>query len=257
MCGNPSPPASSPGAHNACDSATAHCPQCEYWSQDHVVEIDTSNDRYSVSTQVSAGSTKYRFEGNLASGNITATFILKWGTIGGTVTNAMKTAVKSALKTKVAAAWSNKGSVRVTDPVCGEKTLPIRFRILWNPDDTTDSEHFTVDLEKEPRRSSVAFPRFTLDHDADLDDDAWTLKHEFGHAFSGRDEYFYSGVTSATVEYKRADGSSDTITLEPAATLMQTRGNTTVAKRFLYFAEIEAQQLFRQKSGRNVICRVI
>jgi type VI secretion system secreted protein VgrG len=221
-----------------------------------VVEIDTQDDRYTVSSQIGSARTKYRFGGNLASGNITITFVLKWGTIGATVTEAMKAAVKSALQTQVTAAWSGKANLRVTDPVCGEKTLPINFRILWNPGDTTDAEHFTVDLEKEPRRSSVAFPKFTLDHDADLNDEAWTLKHEFGHGFGGQDEYFYSGVTSATIQYKRADGTSETITLEPAASLMQTRGNTTVEKRFLYFVEIEAQKLLREKSGRNVVCKV-
>ena len=152
MCGTPSNPATGTGAHGHCDSDTAECPHCEYWNQDHVVEIDTQDDRYTVSSQIGAARTKYRFGGNLASGNITITFVLKWGTIGGTVTEAMKTAVKSALQTKVTAAWSGKANLRVTDPVCGEKTLPINFRILWNPGDTTDAEHFTVDLEKEPRR---------------------------------------------------------------------------------------------------------
>jgi hypothetical protein len=256
MCSNPSSPTSGADAHSHCDADAATCPQCEYWNQDHVVEIDITSDRYNVSSQIGASRKKFRFAGNLASGNVRITFILKWGTIGGAVTDEMKTAVKSALQTNVTAAWSGQGSVKVTDPVCGEKTLPINFRILWNPDDTSDSEHYSVDLEKAPRRSSVSYPKFTLDHDADLLDDAWTWKHEFGHGVGQKDEYFYSGVTSATIEYKRADGTSETITLEPAASLMQTRGNTTVEKRFLYFAEIEAQKLFRDKSGRNVVCKV-
>jgi hypothetical protein len=37
---------------------------------------------------------------------------------------------------------------------------------------------------------------------------------------------------------------------------MQTRRNTTIAKRFVYFVEIEAQALFRAKSGRNVVCKI-
>ena len=257
MCDDPADPTTGPGAHGDCDSDTEPCPHCEYWNQDHVKEINIMDDRYRVSSQTHARRKVYRFEGNLASMNATVTIILGWGTIGANVTDAMKTAVKTALQNDVTAAWSGKQSVRVTDPICGEKTLPINFRVLWNPDDTTDSVHYSVDLEKEPQRSGVAHPTFTLDHDADLDDDAWTMKHEFGHAFGMPDEYFYSGVTEATIEYKRADGSSETINLEPAASLMQTRRNTSVKKRFAYFAEIEAQALFREKSGRDVVCEIV
>ena len=257
MCDDPADPTAGPGAHGDCDSDTESCPHCEYWNQDHVKEINIRQAKYADSSQSSSNRCKFRFGGNLASGNITVTFIFNWGAIGGDVTEEMKTSVKTALQNDVAAVWSGKHSVRVTDPICGEKTLPINFRVLWNPDDTTDSEHFSVDLEKEPRTSSVAHPTITLDHDADLEDDAWTLKHEFGHAIGLEDEYFYSGVTEATIEYKRADGSSETIDLEPAASLMQTRGNTSVKKRFAYFAEIEAQALFREKSGRDVVCEII
>ncbi|MCZ6665370.1 MAG: hypothetical protein O7B81_08695, partial [Gammaproteobacteria bacterium] len=180
-CSDPDPPSSGTGAHSDCDSPTTECPHCTYWSEDHVKEIDIIDNRYTVSSQIGAVRVEYRFEGNLASGNVTVVFILKWGTIGGDVTNAMKTAIKTALQTDVTSAWSGKNSVKVTDPICGEKTLPINFRILWNPDDTTDSEHYSVELEKEPRTSSVAHPIIKLDHDADLNDDSWTLKHEFGH----------------------------------------------------------------------------
>lgn len=256
-CDEPQDPATTPGAGTSTDSCTGTCPHCEYWNEDHVKEIDIRDDRYRVSSQTHARRKVFRFEGNLASGNVTVTIILKWGVIGGDVTDAMKTAVKAGLQSDVAAAWSGKNSVRVTDPICGEKTLPINFRILWTPGDTTDSEHYSVDLEKAPRRSGVAYPTFTLDHDADLNDNAWTLKHEFGHAFGMPDEYFYSGVTAGTIEYKRADGTSATITLEPAASLMKTRGNTSVEERFAYFAEIEAQDLFREKSGRDVVCEIV
>ncbi len=137
----------------------------------------------------------FRPEANLAAGNVTVTQVYEWGTLDGALTEAMKTAVRTALKNDVAAAWSDKHSIKVTDPVCGEKTLSLRFRILWKPGDTTDARHYRVNLQKAPRRSGVSHPNIDLDRD--LGGGAWTLKHAFGHTFGMPDEHLYSGVTAA------------------------------------------------------------
>ena len=108
------------------------------------------------------------------------------GTLGANLTNAHKTAVKNALKTNAANAWSNKHSVKVTDPICGEKTLPVRFRVLWKPDDTTDARHYGINLTKSGTRASVNSNFADFDHDDGLADNSWVFKHEFGHLFRRR-----------------------------------------------------------------------
>jgi hypothetical protein len=66
MCNDPSDPASGDNSHAHCDSDTESCPQCEYWNQDHVKEIDITDDRYRISSQTHARRKVYRLEGNLA-----------------------------------------------------------------------------------------------------------------------------------------------------------------------------------------------
>jgi hypothetical protein len=257
MCKDPKKPDALPGDGTDCAHDTVECPHCQYWSQDHSTEVSRSMNDYAVSSQHPGFTRQYRFGARLSSNEIMITLVLEWGTLGTNVTNAHKTAVKNALKTGAAGAWSNKHSVKVTDPICGEKTLPIRFRVLWKPDDTTDARHYRINLTKSGTRSGVDANFADFDHDDGLADNSWVLKHEFGHLFLLPDEYFYSGVTSGTITYKKADGATDVVTMEPSSGIMKARGDLNFHKRYYYFAAIEAQALLRSKSGRNVVCETI
>jgi type VI secretion system secreted protein VgrG len=185
--------------------------------------------------------------------------IFKLGNMDPALTADQITRVKNDFRSVVGPAWSNKFSVKVTDPVCGEKTLPILVRVLWNPDDTSDTHHYTVDVTTASITANVTGTVVSLGYQDDVvDNGGWVMTHEFGHTFGLPDEYFYASVTSASVTYKLADSCTETITLEPPDdSIMQTNANTTILKRFFYLAAIEAQELFRRTSGRSVVCEVV
>jgi len=200
----------------------------------------------------------FRVEANLAAGNITITSIVKWGTVASGITDAEKANTITVFKAQVAA-WGNRFSMKITDPICGEKTLPIKFRLLWSPDDTTDAASFKLNLYRTYPRAGVTGWNIDMGYDNKVvPDSGWVLGHEYGHTLCLKDEYFYASVTSATVVYKKADSTSDSITLEPSSgNIMFRHLDTTYLKRFYYFTAIQAQELLRSKSGRNVVCAVV
>ena len=68
----------------------------------------------------------------------------------------------------------------------------------------------------------------------------------------------YAGVTAATVDYKKADGTSESITLEPSSgNIMYLDGDTTYLNRFFYFTAVEAQELLHTQSGRSIVCEIV
>lgn len=237
---------------------TAPCP-CVYWNQDHNVNFNGPRSKFVTSTQVvGAVNRAFRLEVNLAAGNVMITSIFRWGTVAADVTEAQKTDTITKFKAKVAG-WGNRFNMKITDPVCGEKTLPIQFRLLWSPDDTTDTAPYRVNLHKTYPRAGVTGWNVDIGYDSDVTpNSAWVLAHEYGHILCLPDEYFYTGVTAATVVYKKADGTTESVILEPSpGNIMSTHANTTYLKRFYYPAAIEAQALLRVKSGNNVTCEII
>lgn len=257
MCGEPeNPNGGEADRSDSCDEV-ATCPKCEYWNQDHEKTVSGSSSKYSDSTQFGDLPIRFKFAVKLAGGEAVLTFVCKWGTVEGDppLTEAMKTAVKTALTGKVPQAWSNAHSLKVVDPICGEKTLSIKFEVNW---DDASGDAIDVNLQKAGRRSSASANVMNLDYDDDLDDDAWTLKHEFGHAIGNHDEYHYSGHSGEKITLKRADGGEETLNLEPASgNVMITRRDTTIEKRHLYLVEIEAQEWLRELSGRDVVCEIV
>ncbi len=232
--------------------------ECEYWREDHVVNYSGQDTKYVSSDQIGGASAGFRLTAGLASGKLKITSIFDWGSVGSDVTEAEKTATIAKFKEQVAT-WSGQFSLKVVDPVCGEKTLPIEYELLWSPDDTGDAAVFHVNLLKTFPRAGVTGSDVDIGYDSDVTPDGgWVLAHEYGHTVCLPDEYFYGGVTAATVIYNKADGSTETVTLEPAAaSIMQIHADRTFFKRFFYFIEIEAQELLRAQSGRSVICSIV
>lgn len=257
-CSDPPEPTTGNSATTPADSPTTECPRCVYWTENHSVDYNGSDSKFATSTQIAAVNVAFRLEANLAAGNVTITSIFRWGTIAADVTETQKADTITKFKQKVAG-WGNRFNMKITDPICGEKTLPIRFRLLWSPDDTSDTAPYKVNLSKTHPRAGVTGWDVDIGYDSDVTpDSAWVLAHEYGHTLCLPDEYFYAGVTSATVVYKKADGSTESVALEPSSgNIMFTHANTTYLRRFFYFTAIEAQELLRRESGRNVVCEVV
>jgi hypothetical protein len=197
---------------------------------------------------------------NLPGNQVLVTTVFKWGTIASGVTEAQKTAIKDGLKNRVPAVWGNKFDLKITDATCTptEKTLPIRFRVLWD-DETTIGHHYTANLAVGPATSDITGSNANFDT-LDTDDNSYTLCHEYGHTVGLADEYLYRGQTSATVVYKRADGTTESLTLPESGNIMATSGNFVVLKRHLFFVEIEAQELLRSGDGlgkAGITCQVV
>lgn len=255
---NPAPPSAGSNASGACSATTQPCTQCEYWNQNHVINYSGPDSKFITSTQIAPVSVGFRLEANLAAGNITVISIFRWGTIAADITDAEKANTITQFKAKVSG-WGGRFSMRITDPVCGVKTLPIQFRLLWSPDDTTDAAPYTVNLHRTYPRAGVTGWNIDIGYDSDvLPNSAWVLAHEYGHTLCLQDEYFYSGHAVATVVYKKADGTNESIALEPGSgNIMFTDGDTTYLNRFYYFSAIEAQELLRTQSGRAVTCEIV
>ncbi len=232
--------------------------ECKYWREDHVVDFNGQDTKFVTSTQLGAASAAFRLTAGLASGKLKITSIFDWGTVAADVTAAEQADTITQFKAQVAT-WSGHHSLKVVDPVCGETTLPIEYDLLWSPDDTADAAVFHVNLYKTFPRAGVTGSNVDIGYDSDVTPDGgWVLAHEYGHTVCLPDEYFYAGVTAATLAYKRADGSTESVTLEPAAaSIMQIHGDRTHFPRFFYFIEVEAQELLRAKSGRAVVCRIV
>jgi hypothetical protein len=259
--GSPSGSNSGPNGSNgnACaNGGSPPCADCAYWTQNHIIDYNGPESKFQTSTQFGVRDCAFRLEANLAAGNITITSIFQWGTVAADVTNAQKANTITQFKAMVGS-WGGRFKMKITDPICGEKTLPIQFRLLWSPDDTADTPPYKVNLYKTYPRAGRTGWFLDIGYDSDVTpNSAWVLAHEYGHTLSLPDEYFYAGVTSATLVYKKADGTTESVTLEPSSgNIMYKDGDKTYLKRFYYFTAIEAQELLRHKSGRNVICEVV
>lgn len=256
MCLDPSPPNKDPADRGDACSPRETCEQCKYWTEDHSKSVSGQSSKYNDSTQFGHIPVRFKFDVRLAGGEVVVSYVCKWSTVEGDppLTQAMKDEIKAALTTTVPAAWSDQHSLKIVDPICGEKTLPIRVKMTW---DDGAANAIAVNLQKAPIRSSASARTMNLDYDDDLKDSAWTLKHEFGHVLANHDEYHYSGKSGESITLKRANGTTETLNLEPSANVMITRGNASVEKRHLYFVEIEAQELLRSKSGRDVTCEIV
>jgi hypothetical protein len=240
------------------EPATEETDECEYWRENHTTDYGGPDSKFVTSTQIAPVDVAFRLEANLRRRNIRITSIFRWGTVAADVTNAQKRRTIRKFKSKVAG-WSGRYRMKITDPDCGEKTLPIRFRLLWSPDDTADTAPYQVNLYKTYPRAGVTGWDVDIGYDSDVKPDAgWVLAHEYGHTLCLADEYFYAGVTSATVVYKKADSSTFSVALEPAAdNIMKTHANRRYKKRFFFFAAIEAQELLRRESGQDVTCEIV
>jgi hypothetical protein len=265
MSGSPGPsgslgPTSTPadaGGAAAGAPASATTPCC--WCTRHEKQVSEHGSIYVLSTQHPNQQVKFKIVVDLTGNEVVISRVLGWGTVAAAVTEAEKTAVKTGLTSGTSGHWSGKYRLKIKDPACSpaEKTLPIRFSLTWaGAGETAD---LSVNLIPGPSRSSASGTRMNLDT-KDTENNGYTLSHEFGHTVGQVDEYLYAAGTPATAAYKRADGTSITITFPTSGNIMVTSGNLTFLPRFFYFVEIEAQKLLRSAAGlgrAGITCEIV
>lgn len=232
------------------------------WCTTHKRNVSTSNSVYQTSTQIGNSTKKYHLTVDFVANQVLVTSVFQWGSVDPAITNSQRNQIISSFGSRVASVWSNKANMRITDTTCSpnSKTLPIRFQILWNTA-TSIAPHYSVNLVPGPARSNITGLVASIDMH-DLNNRAYTLAHEYGHTIGLPDEYLYAarGVTSATVTFNRADGTSTRITLPQSGNLMSTSNNFSLLDRHFYFLEIEAQKLLRSSAGLSkggLTCEII
>lgn len=222
--------------------------------------MNRSNTAYVTSTQIGAFNGKYHLTVDLVGSRIVVTTVLKWGTIQSGISAADQAKIQAAFTTTTAGRWSGKAKLKIEDSTCSpkSKTLPIDFKILWDKASKI-SPHFSVNLKKGPARSNVTGSVINIDT-LDLNNNAYTVSHEYGHTLGLHDEYRYVAATAASVTYKRADGTTSTLALTQPANHMSVSGDFTFLDRFFYFLEIEVQELLRSSKGlkkAGITCTIV
>jgi hypothetical protein len=264
MCLSPTPtpgglgPSSTPadaGGPSAGAPASAVTPCC--WCTRYEKDVSEHGSIWVLPTQHPNWPSKFKLTVDLTANEVVVEVKFKWNTVAAAVTPAQKTAIQTGLTSTAASAWSGKYSVKVVDPACTPttKTLAIRVVITF----VTSGDAIKVNLAPGPGRSGVNNDVMSL-HTTDTGDGGYVMIHEFGHTIAQADEYLYTAGATASIGYKRADGTTTTITLPQNDNLMSTDGNMTFKPRFFYFIEIETQKLLRSGAGlgrAGITCEIV
>lgn len=246
-----------PGPEDSSNSETEEQDQCLYQRETHVSDYNGSDSKFVSSEQIAARSVAFSLRISLWLGIVTVVSVFRWGSVESGITTAERSRTIRVFMAKVSG-WGHKFRLKVIDPECGTKTMPIGFLLRWNPDNTTKSATHRVNLVRSMNRADVTGYNVNVGYNDVTDHSGWVLAHEYGHTVALADEYLYTPGTIPIMTYKKADGSTDRILLEPTGeNIMRTHSSRNYLKRHYYFIAIEAQELLRQKTGRSVTCEIV
>jgi type VI secretion system secreted protein VgrG len=265
----PAAPPSGKGANDPTKRTKTQCKKC--WREDYEKEISVNPyGRYNESywpLGISHGyfrTVQYKIFVHLKALNTVVVKVrFKMNPLAG-VSDADAKAAKIKLTTGVNTYWNkNNYILEVDDPLCGKKTLNIRYKVAW----VTSGQHYTVDLISIPLRANVSgnVMNATTKSTKKWPMTEWTYAHEFAHCVGLPDEYSYKKFITGTVKYYKPDGTLDAAIIAPPngkdtnapdATIMSSSHNTTTLKRHAWNIAIEVQELLRSKLGRAINCTI-
>lgn len=172
------------------------------------------------------------------------------------VTEADVAALKTRMEAGIEQFWNEKFRLVVTDPSCGEKSFPIRYKVAW----VTSGHDYMVNIAATSVHENVA----SLEMNVWKDTNAWILAHEYAHCIGIADEYAYADE-EWTLRYYASDGTLDETVIQlpaikpesdPTATIMSTSGSTTTESRHAWPIALEAQTSLSLAIGRAVTCAI-
>jgi type VI secretion system secreted protein VgrG len=164
--------------------------------------------------------------------------------------------VKTACIRGVDTYLNNKLKLKIEDPICGPRTLPITFKIVWVESD----EHYVFRVYGNAQREQVKGDQVYIG----LATDDLTHAHEFAHCLGAPDEYSYHDTEDEQVRYYKPDGSlgsviigkpADTNSEKPYSSIMNDATNVEV--RHGWYIAIEAASLLSEKIGRKIKCDIL
>lgn len=153
--------------------------------------------------------------------------------------------------------WNNKFRLEINDPQCGQKVLPVVFRVVW----VDDKQHYTLQIHKRYDRENVTGDVMNVSLATALT----TYAHEFGHCVGMPDEYSYTEFEE-TVRYFKPDGTLDepivchvngTSPQDLTQSIMSYAEGARILKRHGWNIAIEAQELLSKKIGRKIRCDIV
>ncbi|MEF2269916.1 type VI secretion system tip protein TssI/VgrG [Janthinobacterium sp. LS2A] len=153
--------------------------------------------------------------------------------------------------------WNNKFRLEINDPQCGQKVLPVVFRVLW----VDENQHYTLQIHKRYDRENVTGDVMNVSLATELT----TYAHEFGHCVGMPDEYSYTEFEE-TVRYFKPDGTLDapivchvngTSPQDLTQSIMSYAEGALILKRHGWNIAIEAQELLSKKIGRKIRCDIV
>lgn len=241
---------------------TFQCKSC--WDKDYEKEINVNaSGRYYNRYQGSVVNNyseraKYKLSIPLKSGgDVTVTIRFKVA-IARAATPADAAIAQANLVTAVSGTWNGKLNLRINDPCCGEKTLPIRFVA----EIVEANQHFTLRVY-----DNYDFPEVTNTAlKIASNSDPWVYVHEFGHCFGLTDEYGHTPQLLESVKYYQPNGKLGSsirapylgkIDTSPEANIMSTHGNYTVVKHHGWPIAIEARKLINAGKSRTITCEIV
>ena len=168
--------------------------------------------------------------------------------------------------TEAAQSWTGHIAIRIVDPQCGERVLPVEFEAL----PVVSGQHYTVTVFQwmPPEHQVESQQRAHVEHDQvrllTTTTREWTFTHEFAHCVGLPDEYGRSAEVER-VTYMTPQGPPDTpIDIDALGAgsrrqdlnVMSTHGQYKRCKRHGYFIAIEAQKLLTRVLQRPIRCFV-
>jgi type VI secretion system secreted protein VgrG len=201
----------------------------------------------------------------LKSGFIKVQVRFKYLPYGPTTPDEVNAAIRGL--TAAAQSWTGHIRIRIEDPLCGPRVLPVQFEAL----NVSSVQHYTVTVFQwmPPEFQVKGEQRAHVEHDQvrllTSTTREWTFTHEFAHCLGLPDEYGYSPDDIERVTYITPQGPPDPpidVDIRGAASrgqginVMSTHGQYTRCKRHGYFVAIETQELLTEVLGRPIRCFV-
>jgi type VI secretion system secreted protein VgrG len=240
------------------------------WCQDYAVECDPiANSRYYLRSY-DDGPDKgpnpkwFKLFVLLKSGFIKVQVRFKYERYGPTTQAELDVAIEGL--TKAAQSWTGHIAIRIEDPLCGPRVLPVQFEALpvlsephyivtvfqWLPPEFQVENQQRAHVEGNQMRLLTSSTR------------EWTFTHEYGHCVGLPDEYGRSPEVER-VTYMTPQGPPDPpIDVDARGVgargqelnVMSTHGQYKRSKRHGYFVAIETQELLTEVLGRPIRCFV-
>lgn len=262
-------------------SSRSSSPQC--WVDDHVVEVSTNaSGRYYVIYDENGDELSLDLQRKFSilvplksSGNVEVVVRIKAVAVNQDdiddgeegaergvdereqVTDEDVAIAKTRMESGIQQGWNEKFIMHVSDPACGIRAFPIRFKVQW----VDTRQHYTMNVQANEVHENVVDMMVNVWKGTAI----WTFSHEYAHCVGVADEYSYHPVHPWTLKYYRPDGTLDQEAIQipvqkpdtdPSATIMSTHYNTTVKTRHAWQIAQEVEKFLTRHTGRNIECNV-